>query len=153
LKERKEARVKAMELLLYRSRTEAELRKKLLEREYTEEETDDAVEYVRSFGYINDSAYAEQYVLSKGSAKGRAALKRELKKKGVPEETVEEALAEYPEDDTDNILALIEKRAGPPHPMDDKEYRRIFGYLARRGFSGSSIHRAMKMYSESESFS
>ena len=139
-----------MELLLYRSRTESELRKKLLEREYSEEETEDAIEYVRSFGYLNDSAYAEQYVISRGSTKGRAALKRELRSKGVSEETIEEALTELPEDDTETILALIEKRAGPPHVMDEREYRRVFGYLARRGFSGSGIHRALKAYAEDQ---
>ena len=148
MKEKKEARVKAMELLLYRNRTEAELRNKLLEREYTEEETEDALAYVKSFGYLNDSAYAEQYVLSRGSAKGRAALKRELRGKGVSEEIIDDALSALPEDDTQTLLSLIEKRAGAPHPMDDKEYRRIFGYLARRGFSGSGIHRALKEYEE-----
>ena len=151
MKEKKEANIKAMELLLYRNRTEAELRKKLLEREYSEEETEAAIQYVKSYGYLNDRAYAEQYVLSRSAGKGRAALKRDLRAKGLEEGQIEEALAGLPEDDTETILDLIRKRAGEPHKMEDKEYRRLFGFLARRGFSGSSIHRALKQYSEQDS--
>lgn len=149
MKERKDASVRAMELLFYRSRTEAELRKKLLEREYSEEETDAAIEYVKSYGYLNDRTYAEQYVLSNRGAKGPAAIRRELRKKGVADETADEVLSGLPEDDTGPVAALIEKRAGAPHRMDEKEYRRIFAFLARRGFSGSVIHKAMREYSES----
>lgn len=148
MKQRPPAEQKAMELLLYRFRSEHELKKKLLEREYTEEETDKAIEYVKSCGYLNDRTFAEQYAASRGSSKGRAALRRELKGKGISEDIIEEVLAELPEDETETIYSLIEKRAGRPHRMEDKEYRRIFAYLARRGFSGSGIHKAMKEYNE-----
>ena len=148
MKEKKDASVSAMELLMYRNRTEYELRKKLLEREYSEQETDKAIEYVKSFGYLNDRTYAEQYVSSRGSSKGRAALIRELRQKGVDEEIIEDVISELPEDDTGVILSLIKKRAGEPHRMDEKEYRRVFGFLSRHGFSAGRIHSALKEYQE-----
>lgn len=77
----KSATEKAMELLLFKARTEYELRSKLQEREYSDEEIDEAIEYVSSFGYLNDETYAEQYVMSNTSQKSISAMRRELKKR------------------------------------------------------------------------
>ena len=145
-KKNKSASVKAMELLLYKSRTEKELRDKLLEKEYSEEEADEAIRYVKSYGYINNEAYAEQYVSLRAKEKGRSLLKTELKRKGIEESQIEEALSGIEDDEEQIIYELIRKRAGEPHDLDEKEYRRLFGYCARRGFSGSKIHKALNEY-------
>ena len=50
---------KAMQLLLYRQRTEKELREKLYEKGFSENASEAAIAYVKSFGYLDDRRYAE----------------------------------------------------------------------------------------------
>ena len=139
------AKQKAMDLLLYRTRTEKELYDKLIERGYSEEDSAEAIAYVKSFGYLNDENYAEYYVSSRGTQKGRSAIKRELRDKGVDDELIENALEELP-DETDTIRELLIKKAGAPHELDEKEFRRLYGFFLRRGFSGGAIMKTLKDY-------
>lgn len=146
----KEAYVKAMELLSFKPRTEQELCARLLESGYTQAEAEEGISYVRSFGYINDRDYAQQYVSVRGAQKSRNALRRELKEKGIEEDLIEEALADIEEEEEDVLLSLLCKKAGEPHELDEKEYRRLFGFCARRGFSSGKIHTALHRYQDGE---
>ena len=55
----KRAKKRAMHLLEKMDRTEQELRRKLLESEYPEDLTEEAIAYVKSFHYIDDARYAD----------------------------------------------------------------------------------------------
>ena len=142
----KSAVLKAMELLLYKSRTEKELRDRLAEKEYSEEEIEAAVQYVSRFGYLNDEKYADQYVDLRKNQKGKSALRMELRRKGIADETIEAVLEGIEEEEEDVIYSLLLRRGGEPHPLDEKEYRRLYGYCARRGFSAGQIHKALQRY-------
>ncbi len=142
----KSASVKAMELLLYKPRTEKELRDRLAEKAYPEEEIEEALRYVKSYGYLNDEAYAEQYVSIHSAAKGKNALRMELRKKGIDAEQIEAAVSGIEEEEEEVIYRLLLKKAGDPHETDEKEYRRLFGFCARRGFSAGKIHKALRSY-------
>ena len=143
------AKKKAMDLLLYKNRTEKELYDKLTERGFNDDEAKEAIEYVKSFGYLNDENYAEYYVSSRGSKKGRASIKRELRDKGVDEELIESALEGLPcEDET--ILELLKKKAGAPHKLDEKEFRRLYGFFLRSGFSTGAIIKTLNNYQRQE---
>ncbi len=144
-----EARKKALKKLLVRDRSEKELREILRREGFQEAETEDAVEYVKSFGYVNDRRYAENYVMSAGRKKSRSALRSFLLEKGISEEDTEAALAELPGDEGELIRELLGKKAGEPRKMDEKELRRVFGYLARRGFSPGDIWRELKNFQDS----
>ena len=143
--EKVSARAKALDLLLYKTRTEKELYDKLTEREYSPEEAADALDYVRSYGYVNDEDYARRYVMTNGGKKGKAAVRRELREKGVDEEYIENALEEMP-DEREVLMELLVKKAGDPHRMDEKEYRRCFGFFVRRGFSQGAVVSVLKTY-------
>lgn len=143
---------KAMNLLLARDRSEQELRRRLSESGFESGEIDEAIAYVSSFGYINDARYAETYVASYAGKKSRAAMIAELRRRGIEETHIEEAVSVLPEDETEEILALLEKRAGAPHILDDRELRRHSAYLARRGYGTSGIRKAVRIYQEQVSF-
>ena len=104
---------------------------------------------MKSFGYVNDRRYAENYVMSAGRKKSRSALRSFLLEKGISEEDTEAALAELPVDEGELIRELLGKKAGEPRKMDEKELRRVFGYLARRGFSPGDIWRELKNFQDS----
>ena len=137
---------KAMNLLLHRDRTERELRSRLEAGGFSDEEIDEAIEYTASFGYVNDRRYAENYAVSFTGKKSRRMIAADLRQRGVDEIWIEEAVAALPEDESEQIINLLYKRAGEPHALDQAEKRRLQGYLARRGFSTGEIIRAMQSY-------
>lgn len=146
--ENHKAASKAMQLLLYRQRTEKELREKLFEKEFPPEAVEEAIAYVKSFGYLDDRRYAEVYLHSQKDKKSRAVIRRELQDKGVSSEWIDLAFEEDPADEGAIIQALLCKRAGEPHKMDEKELRRQVQYLARKGFSSSDIWKQIRKYQD-----
>ena len=137
---------KAMNLLLHRDRTERELRSRLEAGGFPADEIDDAIAYTASFGYVNDRRYAENYAVSFSGKKSRRMIAADLRQRGVDEIWIEEAVASLPEDESDQIMDLIRKRAGEPHVLDAAEKRRLHGYLARRGFGTGEIVRAIRSF-------
>ena len=147
-----EARRRALKKLLARDRSQQELCQLLRKEGFGEEQIRDAVEYARSFGYVNDRRYAENYVMSAGKKKSRSAMRSFLQEKGVSPEHIEEALSGLPEEEGEVIRQLLLKKAGAPHPMEEKELRRVFAYLARRGFAGNDIWRELKNFQETSGY-
>ncbi len=143
----KPAKMRALEILNYKLRTEKELRGRLFEDGYDGDEIDEALEYVKGYGYVNDENYARLYAESKAALKGRRAIKTELEQRGIAAELIELALLELETDEEDAALGLLIKKAGEPHILKDKEYARLGRFLAGRGFSGSVLYGALKRYS------
>ena len=79
----KRAKLRAMHLLADMDRTEAALREKLKQGCYTQEMIDRAVDYVKSFGYLDDARYAENVVRSRQGTKSRKQIRAALMQKGV----------------------------------------------------------------------
>ena len=145
-KSSKPAEVKSLEILSFRMRSEKELRDKLAGYEYSPEEVEKALQYVKSYGYINDEAYAEQYVASRSSQKGRTALRLELLKKGIPSDKIEAALETLEVSEEDTAYELLIKKAGEPHELEEKEFAKLYRFLMGRGFSGSTSYSVLKRY-------
>ena len=139
------AKKRAMHLLERMDRTEAELRKKLLESEYPEDLAEDAIAYVKSFHYVDDARYADCYVRLRGEGKSRGKLLAELQQKGVDRELASQVLSEYEgeRDEPQMIRELMQRRHYDPQTASLQEQRRMYGYLMRRGFQSADICRAM----------
>lgn len=78
----KQAKQKALSLLNYMDRTESQLRQKLKEKSFDEKTIDEAVKYVKSFGYINDVGYAERYILNRQTSKSMREIYAKTMSKG-----------------------------------------------------------------------
>ena len=70
----KRAKLRAMHLLEDMDRTEAGLREKLRQGLYPEDAAEEAVRYVKSFGYLDDTRYAENFVRSRKDSKSRREI-------------------------------------------------------------------------------
>lgn len=139
----KRAKKRAMHLLEQMDRSEQGLRKKLLEGEYPEDLVEEAIDYVKSYHYVDDARYADCYVRLHGGAKSRGKLLMELQNKGIDRELADCVLAEYEKerDETKMIRDLLQKRRYDPGTATPQEQRRIYGYLMRRGFQSADIMR------------
>lgn len=134
---------KAMRLLEHMDRTERGLRDRLNQEGFSQEATDKAIEYVKSYGYINDDRYARNYIAFRIHSLSRHKIIQDLIRKGVDRETAdqaweeESALNDY--DEQSLLKNTIEKKYSADTQLDEKEMRRLYGYLVRRGFQFSDI--------------
>ena len=90
----KEAKLKALQLLTGMDRTESQLRDKLMQKEYPVEIVEQAIAYVKSFGYIDDERYAKRYVECKKASKSRKELYFALGQKGIAKEVISDVMNE-----------------------------------------------------------
>lgn len=143
----KRAKLRCMHLLEKRDYTEKELRQKLEngKTEYTEEQIDGAIAYVKSFHYVDDGRYACKYIEAMQSRKSRRQIEQELYQKGVDRELIQEAFEETGEvSEEEQIARWMEKRNFHPEEADLKEKQRMYAFLARKGFRAENIQRVMK---------
>lgn len=149
----KRARKRAMNLIKSIDRTESDVRRKLSEGGYPQRAVDEAIEYLKSFRYIDDLRYASEYIRFKSGTYSRKQIVGKLLEKGISKDTIEEAYNVYEEEngiDSEEserklIEALIRKRC--TLGIDNQTYdekRKLFAYLYGKGFSVSSIE---KVYS------
>ena len=74
-------------------KTEKDIRAYLRKKGYLEDISDYVVEKMRSYGYLDDAAYARAYIEHAGKRKGSRLIAMELRQKGVSDEAIEEALS------------------------------------------------------------
>jgi regulatory protein len=136
------AKKRALYLLAKRDYTEYLLRQKLYQSGYDEELTDAAIFYVEQYHYIDDLRYAKAYIRCHGELKSERSLFAELRQKGVAKDIARQALdEEYGQDEESLIKRWIEKKGYEKDAADEKEKRRMYAFLLRRGFSHSDILR------------
>ena len=80
----KRAKLRAMHLLEDMDRSESALREKLRQGLYPPEAVEAAISYVKSFGYLDDARYAENFVQSRKASKSR----REIFISALPERCI-----------------------------------------------------------------
>ena len=143
----KRAKLRAMHLLNDMDRTESQLRTKLLNGDYPADIVDEAIAYVKSFGYINDESYIRRFIESRKNSKSKKEIYALLMKKGVDMERVREILSEYysAEDSLNTIRDLLRKKRYDPKSATDQEMRKIYGYLARKGFGYEDIRQVIQI--------
>ena len=145
----KRAKKRAMHLLERMDRTEQQLREKLISSEYPEQCVEDAISYVKSFHYLDDLRYAENFTRYAKEKLSRQQIKQKLMSKGVSGELIDNAIeSEYDAEESLHIRRLLEKKHFDRKRCDDGEFRRVYQYLLRRGFRSNDILKEMKSYQE-----
>ena len=132
---------RAVKLLAAKPRSVAELRERLLEKEWTNEEAvDEALKKLEEYGYLNDERFAFGYASYKVKQKpvGRGRLARDLHMKKVDRQTSEQALElvfqETPEAELlDRAIAKRIRLRG--RPTTRQAMKSLFDHLLRLGFS------------------
>jgi len=139
----------ALRLLAGRDYTVAVLVRKLEQRGHAPEQVAAAVARLVSERFLDDHRYGEG-LIAQCRASGRYVgyrLRQELKRRGVPAEVVVELLADPQENGEELALArqLISRRyAGfDPVASDDRDRRRVVGFLQRRGFGAGVIRQLL----------
>ena len=140
----------ALNLLSARPYSTQALHRKLIQKEYSAADADDAIRRLVDNGLLNDAKYAEQYarskILSTGASKRR--LTQDLYRKGIKGDVATSAIANVIADEQIDTAAVIEQVArkklaqlGDLEPLVLR--RRLFGFLARRGYDVDEIKRVV----------
>ena len=141
---------RAVKLLAAKARSVEELRERLLEKGWTNEEIVGAVlEKLKEYGYLNDERFAFGYASFQVRQKpvGRQRLQRALSLKKVDRETAEEAIKlvfeETPEEDLiDRAIAKRVRLRGRPETR--AETKSLLDHLLRQGFSYELVMRKVR---------
>ena len=147
----------ALKLLAVRSRSEADLRAKLFEKQPGDSRAIDAcMTRLKEMGLVDDLRFAESYTRSRIAIKavGRTRLARELAARRVDRETIRKALdLVFEQEGEDELIDRAIRKHVRMHgrPNDRAAAKKLFSHLARLGFEFDLIRRKMKSISNSES--
>lgn len=147
----KRAKKRCLNLLQKKSYTEYKLREKLIEGLYTQDIIDEAIDYVKSFHYVNDYDYACQYIFYHKETESRRKIEEKLSLKGIDREILSQAFQDsYEEEEQQEIelqqaKKLLEKKNYNAETMDWKEKQKVYAFLARKGISPAIIQKAMSI--------
>ena len=147
---------RAVNLLTYKSRSIAELRERLLEKDWTNEEiVDEVIAKLEEYGYLNDEQFAKDFAASKirqkphGQTSFAAKTGAQKSSKETVDAAIEKAFEETPE--AELIERAIEKRLrlkGKPETREDT--KKFYDYLLRQGFSYDLVSSKMREISSKE---
>ncbi len=139
------AKMRAVRIVSASSVSKKDLEQRLIQKGEDAQKAKEAVAWMAELELIDDRKTAQQLVsrcISKGY--GIARAKQALYEKRIPREYWEEALEDYP-DQQESILTFLQNKLG--NQWDDRDLKKAFDALIRRGHSYSAIRKAMEILS------
>ena len=142
---------KALAYVAYKPRTAHQVRTKLREKGYEPHHITIALTFLQEFNYLDDRAYARSfihdYLLRKPC--GKTKIIQELRKRGVSQYDIEDAIAEaFPQEDTLELAraAAEKKLRALRHKSVEKQRSSLTQYLQRQGFHWDIIRAILAEY-------
>ncbi len=147
----KRAKLRLMNLLKTKSYTEKQLRDKLTEGEYPREAIEEAIAYVKSYGYVDDARYAADYIFYHMESRSRTRITQDLMHKGISKEIIRDAFDRLEgegsvQDEEALIREFLAKKHFDPENCEKKEQQRLMASLFRKGFSADKIRQVFRFY-------
>ena len=135
-RERQPARQAALALVARRMLSAAELQTRLARKGYAVSEVDDAVQLLRSYGYIDDAGLAEA-VRREADRTGHGPqwIRATLARRGLDEALTEKVCAQAQPGAEALARHLVAVRFGRLEALTAADRRRAFRLLLSRGFS------------------
>ena len=143
---KKRAKLRCMNLLKSRDYTVYQLKSKLRDNGYPDEIADCAIEYVASYGYVDDARYAHAYIESASKTKSHRQIENDLVRKGVDKQIILSVFAQLmQEQDEDTEEELIRQYLVKKHydrsSASYEERRKMIAFLYRKGFLLDKIYK------------
>jgi regulatory protein len=143
---------RALNMLAARGRAAADLRRVLLRKGEPADHVDLAIARLEQAGFIDDAAFARQFTRSKavGGGVSRRRVQQELTRRGVAREVsddaIKEVFVEEAVDEAASIERVARKKLRTLTTVDGAtRKRRLYGFLARRGYDSDAISRVLRV--------
>ena len=142
------ARDAALKYLGVRAHTVRELREKLLRKRFPETVVVRVIEELENLRLLDDDQFARTWVETRQRTRpvGSARLEEELRRKGIDETVIARVLEEFREtlDTPDEAVSLLRRQKWRYAGLEEKKAkRRMWGFLARRGYPQEAMRRAI----------
>ena len=146
---------RALNLLAFRGRASKELARSLVRKGEPKELVDRAIERLSDQGLLDDAAFAESFTRAKvlGAQQSRRRVQQDLARKGVAREVSDAAIATVFEEEQVDQREIVEQAARKKlvslRKLDPAvRRRRLYAFLARRGYDSDDIRGAMDAVGE-----
>jgi regulatory protein len=148
---------RALNMLALRARSARELRRQLVRKGEPPDQVDAAVARLLAAGLLDDAAFARQFARSKavGAGMSRRRIEQELARRGVAREVGDGAIAEVFAEEALDEAGVVEQAARKKlrslKNLDaDTRKRRLYAFLARRGYDLDDIRHAIQAVAGAE---
>lgn len=145
---KRKAKIRALRLLAYRSRSTYEIRSRLKKAGSEAKIIDQVVAELQDAGLLDDREFARHWVewRTQSKPKARRIVAAELRKFGVAREVIEEAVASLDDQaELEAALKLAEARLNRLHDEDQAQKRKkLAAYLATRGYGWEIVSAAVR---------
>jgi len=147
--DKKRARTLALKYLSYRGRSLREMADYLEKKRFVPGVVAETIRYLANLKYLDDARFALSWGAARIRSKkvGRQRLQEELLHKGIARTHVTWALDElYLEEDEEQLArSCVEKKIRGMKRIDPAtRFRRLAGYLQRKGFPSHIVFRVLK---------
>jgi regulatory protein len=137
-----------LKLLARRELSEAQVRQRLARKQHTQPDIDEAVARLLSERAIDDGRVAAAIARTETSVRrrGKVRVRMQIQRVGISKEIAKHAVDEVftAIDDDALIEASLKKRLrGRDTIADDREFQRLYRYLAGQGFESDQIMRVL----------
>lgn len=123
-------------------KTEKELRNKLHEKEFSDEQIDYAIDFLIKYNFLDDVKYARMYVKDKLFNQGKNKIRFSLERKGISRDIIEDIFQEFDNgEELERGLYLCEKKYNLLKKRETDKYKlkdKLFRYLVGRGYDFST---------------
>lgn len=123
-------------------KTEREVRDYLKKKGYLEDVCDYVLDKMRGYGFVDDLQYAKRYAESAGKKKGARLIALELKRKGVSDECVQEAVSQMGSGEESANRVLHKYLKGKEFTREN--LHKAYGYLLSKGFDYDTASSALR---------
>lgn len=132
---------RALHYLSFRPRSEAEVRRKLIEKGFDQPLVEEIVERLKTERWLGDADFARMWTENRTTfrPRSRRLLRFELRQKGISEDHIEQALNPLVEESELAYQAGIRYARKLTSLQQDVFRKRLTAFLARRGFSYGTI--------------
>ena len=143
---------RALNMLAFRARSPHELSRALVRKGEEKAHVDRAIERLKEQGLLDDAAFAQSFTRAKvlGANQSRRRVQQQLARKGVARDVTDAAIDVVFEEEGVDPRAIVEaaarKKMRSLRALEPAvRRRRLYAFLARRGYNGDDIRRAMEV--------
>ena len=146
---------RALNMLAFRARASKELARALVRKGEPQVLVERALVRLTEQGLLDDAAFAQAFTRAKvlGAQHSKRRVQQDLARKGVAREVSDAAIATVFEEEGVDQREVVEraarKKVATLRTLDPiVRRRRLYGFLARRGYDGDDIRKAMEAVGE-----
>ncbi|MBO7187004.1 MAG: RecX family transcriptional regulator [Clostridia bacterium] len=131
--EKEQALTKAVGYISRAQKSKRQIKDYLINKGYLEKVVNYSIDKLIEYGYIDDLEYCKSFIRAHKNSKGKKAIERDLKLKGIDFNLVEKALDEELNSQNDAVITIAE-RYMRNREKNKENFAKLYRYILSKGF-------------------